>query len=114
MHSVYMENANGQDIYVMASLNPEWAIVDFITSVRRRRRRAPRQQSFPTSLSATHIISSQFPRSSSAGLFPLAVALLKHIRSCMRFEKASIPIAYGGRHLGHLSQREHGVGGGAK
>lgn len=27
-HSVYVANNSGQDIYVMASLNPDWAIVD--------------------------------------------------------------------------------------
>ncbi|KAI0884571.1 uncharacterized protein GGS22DRAFT_144192 [Annulohypoxylon maeteangense] len=32
-HSVYMANGSGQDIYVMASLNPEWAIVDFIVDI---------------------------------------------------------------------------------
>ncbi|KAI0314869.1 hypothetical protein OF83DRAFT_406031 [Amylostereum chailletii] len=32
-HSVYMANAAGQEIYVMASLNPDWAIVDFVTDI---------------------------------------------------------------------------------
>ncbi|TRM67979.1 hypothetical protein BD626DRAFT_109000 [Schizophyllum amplum] len=31
--SVYMANASGQKNYVMASLNPDWAIVDFITDI---------------------------------------------------------------------------------
>ncbi|KAL1738594.1 hypothetical protein HDZ31DRAFT_50739 [Schizophyllum fasciatum] len=31
--SVYMANDSGQPIYVMASLNPDWAIVDFVTDI---------------------------------------------------------------------------------
>jgi len=31
--SVYMANGSGQDIYVMASLNPDWAIVDVIVDI---------------------------------------------------------------------------------
>ena len=31
--SVYMANGSGQNIFVMASLNPDWAIVDFITDI---------------------------------------------------------------------------------
>ena len=31
--SVYMANASDQDIYVIASLNPDWAIADFITDI---------------------------------------------------------------------------------
>ncbi|KAJ8523364.1 hypothetical protein ONZ45_g225 [Pleurotus djamor] len=31
--SVYMANGSGQDIHVIASLNPDWAIVDFITDI---------------------------------------------------------------------------------
>ena len=29
-HNVYVANDSGQDNYVMASLNPEWALIDFI------------------------------------------------------------------------------------
>lgn len=32
-HSVYLANDSGQDIYVMASLNPDWAIADFIVDI---------------------------------------------------------------------------------
>ncbi|KAG7091784.1 hypothetical protein E1B28_008189 [Marasmius oreades] len=32
-HSVYMANATNQDIHVMVSLNPDWAIADFITDI---------------------------------------------------------------------------------
>ena len=31
--SVYMANSSGQDIFVIAAPNPDWAIVDFLTDV---------------------------------------------------------------------------------
>jgi hypothetical protein len=32
-HSIYMANESGRDIYVMVALNPDWAMVDYVTDL---------------------------------------------------------------------------------